>query len=137
MKIVVDSYAWVELFIGGGKGGIVKEKLGEAEEVYTPDVVLAELARKYLREGVETQILRMRVSRISEASRIIPVDEEVAVRAAEIDHELRSKARMDKLGEPSLIDAIILAVAEVHEALLITGDEHFKDRPETIWIGSP
>ncbi|MGC8850221.1 MAG: PIN domain-containing protein [Candidatus Bathyarchaeia archaeon] len=137
MKIVVDSYAWVELFIGGGKGMTVKEKLGEAEEVYTPDVVLAELARKYFREGVDMDTLKMRLSMISGTSKIIPVDEEVAARAAEIDHELRNKARMDKLREPSLIDAIILAVAEAHEALLVTGDEHFRGRPKTIWIGPP
>ncbi|MGQ9691076.1 MAG: hypothetical protein ACUVQY_07445 [Thermoproteota archaeon] len=41
MRIVVDSYAWVELFIGSEKGRLVKEKLSEADEVYTPDIVLA------------------------------------------------------------------------------------------------
>ncbi len=52
MKIVVDSCAWVELFIGSDKGAVIKEKLSDVEEILTPDIVLAELARKYRREGV-------------------------------------------------------------------------------------
>jgi len=65
VKIVVDTYAWVELFIGSKKGLIVKENLGSAEEVYTPDIVLAELARKYRREGVEASEVEERLSKIS------------------------------------------------------------------------
>jgi len=36
---------------------------------------------------------------------------------------------------PGLFDAIVLAVAKVLNASLITGDEHFRERPEVIWIG--
>jgi len=42
MKIVVDTYVWIELFTGSKKGEIVKEKLTLAEEVYTSDIFLAE-----------------------------------------------------------------------------------------------
>jgi predicted nucleic acid-binding protein len=53
MKIVIDSYAWVEHFLGSKKGQKKKEILDNADEVYTPDFVLAEIARKYVREKVE------------------------------------------------------------------------------------
>ena len=43
--------------IGSRKGQAVKEKLGSAEEVYTPDAVLAELARKFIREGLESNVV--------------------------------------------------------------------------------
>ena len=49
--IVLDSYAWVEYFIGSDSGRVVKECL-DGEEAFTPSIVLAEVARKYLREGV-------------------------------------------------------------------------------------
>lgn len=51
MKIVVDTYTWIEVFIRGGSSEKVKEIIEGAEEVYTPEVVLAEIARKYLKEG--------------------------------------------------------------------------------------
>jgi len=132
---VVDTYAWIELFIGSEKGRIVKEKLGSAEEVYTPDIVLAELAKKYAREGVELSVVEERLSKISEISRIIPIDKGIAIRAAEVDRELRDRARKAGLKEPSLVDAIILATARTLDANLITGDQHFKGESGTIWLG--
>jgi predicted nucleic acid-binding protein len=135
VRIVVDSYAWVELFIGSNKGRIVKERLGEANEVYTPDIVLAELARKYRRERVEARIVETRLSKISELSRVIPVDKSIALKASELDSELREKAKADGLSEPSLFDAIILATTKILDANIVTGDEHFKGRPEVVWIG--
>jgi len=135
VKIVVDTYAWIELFIGSEKGRIVKEKLGSAEEVYTPDIVLAELARKYAREGIELSVLEERLSKISEISRIIPIDKGMAMKAAEVDRELKDKAKKACLREPSLVDAIVLATARALNANLITGDQHFKEESETIWIG--
>ncbi|HIE23608.1 MAG TPA: type II toxin-antitoxin system VapC family toxin [Candidatus Korarchaeota archaeon] len=136
MKIVVDSYAWIELFIGSDEGDVVKEKLSEAEEIYTPDIVLAELARKYRRERVDAQIIAERLSKIVELSRIVPIDKKVAVKAAEMDLELREEARKKGLGIPGLFDAIVLAVTHIIGAKLITGDEHFRGRPEVIWIGA-
>ena len=136
MKIVVDSYAWIELFIGSDEGDVVKEKLSEAEEIYTPDIVLAELARKYRRERIDAQITAERLLKIVELSRIVPIDKKVAVKAAEMDLELREEARKKGLGIPGLFDAIVLAVTHIIGAKLITGDEHFRGRPEVIWIGA-
>ena len=133
MKIVVDTYAWVELFIGSEKGLIVKENLGSAEEVYTPDIVLAELARKYRREGVEASEVEERLSKISVKN--YNHEKKIATKAAEVDCLLREKAEKMGLREPSLIDAIVLATAKSLNANLITGDRHFKEEPETIWIG--
>jgi len=50
--IVLDSYAWIEYFLGSDTGRTVREYLN-TEEVVTPSIVLAEIARKYLRDGVE------------------------------------------------------------------------------------
>ncbi|MEM0053965.1 MAG: PIN domain-containing protein [Nitrososphaeria archaeon] len=135
MKIIVDSYAWIELFSGTDKGKIVKEKLSEANEVYTPDIVLAEIARKYYRENFDSNTIEERLSKICEISRIVSVDKDIALKAADLDKRLKDTARNLKLREPSLFDAIILAFAETLEANLITGDMHFKGKSKVIWIG--
>ncbi|MGB9760358.1 MAG: PIN domain-containing protein [Thermoproteota archaeon] len=135
MKIVVDSYAWVELFSGSNKGRIVKEKLSEASEVYTPDVVVTELARKYRKDNVDVETIRARLSKISEISKIVSITEDIAIKASELDLELRKRAKESKLKEPSLFDAIVLATAKTLNASVITGDEHFRERTEAIWVG--
>lgn len=134
MKIVVDTYAWIELFIGSEKGVRVKDFLSKALHVYTPDIVLAEIARKYYREGVKEEIILKRLLAISEISIIVIINEEVAIEAAKSYLELREVARKRKLRSPSLFDAIVLAIARKLKAKVITGDEHFRSLPETIWI---
>lgn len=67
--------------------------------------------------------------------RIVPIDKSIAIRVAELDHELKEKAKKASLREPSLIDAMILATTRTLNANLITGDQQFKGGPETIWIG--
>lgn len=134
MSIVVDTYAWIEVFLGSQKGAIVKEALEEAADVYTPDVVLAEIARKYLREGIEETLVGERLRVVSSASVVTPIDSEVALSAGRVYSELVEKARKEKLRDPSLFDAIVLATARSYQARLVTGDEHFRNLPEAIWI---
>ena len=111
MKIVADAYAWVELFAGTSRGGFAKRRMEEAETVITPDTVLVEVARKYLREGVSEETTRHRLSTILEASEPSYVDDELATEASKAYFELESKARKEKLKKPCLFDALILATA--------------------------
>jgi predicted nucleic acid-binding protein len=135
VKTVIDTYAWIEIFIGSKSGEKAKEILQKAEETYTPDIVLAEIARKYLREGMKEQTILERLTTIEETSNIIPIDKSIAIESAKCYAELMEKAKKIKLKLPSLFDAIILATSRTLDAKLITGDEHFKDVHETLWIG--
>jgi len=132
---VVDSFAWIELFIGSERGRQVRDVIGKSREIYTPDIVLAEIARKYLREGVESSIIADRLQVIAKVSIVVPIDAEVAVVAAKSYLELRDMARKNGLRDPSLFDGIVLAVARKLGAKVVTGDEHFKTLQEVIWIG--
>ncbi len=136
MKIVADAYAWVELFSGTTRGEIARKKMVEAESVITPDTVLAEVARKYLREGVEEQRTRGRLSTILEASEPAHIDDETALAAGRAYLQLEGKAREEGLGKPSLFDALVLAVARANDAMVLTGDRHFEGLPETLWMGT-
>jgi predicted nucleic acid-binding protein len=131
---VTDSYAWIEHFIGSEKGRKVDEILSAADDVSTPDTVLAEIARKYLREGVDSQIIGQRLNEIVEASNIICIDAKLAGNAAKSYLELETNAKKLKLDRPSLFDAIVLATSRLLKSKVLTGDQHFKNLPETIWV---
>lgn len=135
MKIVIDAYAWVEIFVGSETGEKVREKLAEVDEIYTPDVVMAEIARKYLREGAELRMILERLRTIVETSDIASINIDIAIESARCHMELSAKAKKERLKAPSLFDAIVLATTRVLNARVITGDKHFKNLPETLWIG--
>ena len=136
MKIVADAYAWIEFFSGTSKGRFAKERMEEAETVITPDTVLAEVARKYLREEVGEETTRARLSMILEASEPAHVDDLLAIEASKAYFELQKKAKARGLRKPSLFDALVLASARRNGARVLTGDEHFEELPETLWMGT-
>ena len=135
MRIVVDSYAWIELFIGSKKGSKARGIIIEAEEVYTPDFVLAEIARKYLREGVDQQTILERLRKISESSDVTSISVEAALESAKCYFELKEKSKEAGIPSPSLFDAMVLATARILKARVVTGDKHFKNLKETLWLG--
>jgi len=134
VKIVIDSYAWIELFKGSINGNKVKEVLESADELYTPDTVLAEVARKYVREDTAKDVVNARLEQIGANSSIVCLDSKLAYESAKCYLELSDNARKNKFNTPSLFDAIVLATARVLNAKVLTGDQHFKSLPETIWI---
>lgn len=131
---MLDTYGWVEIFIGSEDGERVRRIVEESEEVYTPTIVLAEVARKYLREGFGEDEILERLDVIDYSSEVVPIDKRIALEAAKCYLELTERAKREKLRDPSLFDAIILATARVLGAKLLSGDEHFKGMDEVIWV---
>jgi len=131
-KYVIDSYAWIEYFRGSSEGLIAQQYI-ETTTPILPTIVLAEVYNKLLRwietgnetpEGTEKKInFMMRISEIAE----LTVD--IALKAAEINQQMKKK----KEGW-GLADSIIYATALLHKALVVTGDEHFRDLPLVIMI---
>jgi predicted nucleic acid-binding protein len=134
VKIVIDTYAWIELLIGSGKGEKIKEIMENAEKLYTPSTVLAETARKFLREGADEKTILEWLEIITDASEITQIDSATALEAARSQHILIEKAKKSKQNNPSLFDAIVHATARINNCKILTGDEHFRDLPETMWI---
>jgi predicted nucleic acid-binding protein len=134
VKIVVDTYAWIELLIGSEKGARVKEILQNAEKICTPSTVVAEVARKFLREGIEEETIALWLETITDASEIIQIDPATALEAAKSQILLYEKAKKARQNTPSLFDAIVHANAKINQCKILTGDQHFEDLPETIWV---
>jgi hypothetical protein len=47
---------------------------------------------------------------------------------------VHKKAKIAMQNTPSLFEAIVQSTAKISQCKIVTGDEHFKNLPETIWI---
>lgn len=130
----MDSYAWIELFLGTAEGERTRQLISEAEEIRTPDIVLAEISRKYHREQLEPKTVRARLETISSTTIVTGIDTNLALRAGPAYEELAKRAKLEHLDTPSLFDAIVLATAREFGSSVVTGDEHFRGLPETIFL---
>jgi predicted nucleic acid-binding protein len=130
---VIDSSGWIEYFAGTSKGSAIGGMLGS--EAATPSIALAEIARKYRREGAQPSQVRKRLIFIEANSKIVDIDAEMAIDSARAFEELSEKAKREGIRSASLTDAIVLATARRLKARLITTDRHFKGLSETHYIG--
>jgi predicted nucleic acid-binding protein len=135
LKIVVDSWAWVEILKLSAAGKAAKTQIEQADEAFTPGLVMAELARKYLREHVDPAVLKRWLQGISEATEVYGIDVGLALESAKASAELLVKARKEGLGRPGLGDSLVLATARAVQGHVLTGDPHFRGLQETVWVG--
>jgi predicted nucleic acid-binding protein len=128
MKYVIDSYAWIEYFMGTQAGKKAKPIIDSSEEKITPTICLAEVYAKTLK--VESQELaeKQRVF-IKEKSALAVLDEPIAVESARI--QTKMKKEIDGWG---LADSIVYATAQLKKAEVVTGDEHFRKLKNVLFI---
>jgi predicted nucleic acid-binding protein len=128
MKYVIDSYAWIEYFMGTKAGEKVKPIIEGMEEKITPTICLAEVYAKTLK--VENQELaeKQRIF-IKEKSALAPLDESSAVESAKV--QTKMKKEIDGWG---LADSIVYATGLIKKAEVVTGDEHFKKLKSVVFI---
>ena len=84
---------------------------------------MAEVARKYLREGAAVTTIRKSLSTILEASELLDLDAELALTAARATIRLERRAEASGLRRPNLFDGIVMASARLNGAKVLTGDE--------------
>jgi len=117
----LDSFAWIEYFMGSERGSKVRGYVEGGEPLYTPSICLTEVKSRYLREGRDPTA---RINLITERSFIISVNEEIALLAADIKQKYKLHT----------IDAIIYAAAQYKKLKLVTGDQHFESLPNVEMI---
>jgi predicted nucleic acid-binding protein len=129
---VIDSYAWIEYFRASEEGKRAKEYI-ESDGSATPSIVVAEVSRKLLREveeGTETIDQRARhIEFIRATSQILDLTFDTAAMAGE--NAVEMKKRSKRWG---LADSIVLLHARSAKAKVVTGDEHFRNIKEAIFI---
>jgi predicted nucleic acid-binding protein len=128
MKYVIDSYAWLEYFMGTTIGERVKALIENSEEKITPTICLAEVYAKTLK--VENQELAEKQKAfIKEKSAIVFLDEVIAIETAKV--LTKNKKEIDGWG---MAGSIVYATALVKRADVVTGDEHFKKLSNVLFL---
>lgn len=128
MKYVIDSYAWLEYFMGTKVGERVKEIIDNSEEKITPTICLAEVYAKTLKVE-DQQLAEKQKAFIKEKSAIVFLDEMIAVEAAKV--LVNNKKEIDGWG---MADSIVYETAIVKKADVVTGDEHFRKLKNVLLI---
>lgn len=131
-KYVIDAYAWIEYFRASQYGKVAKEYIESADSV-TPSIVVAEVSRKLQKEievGDETPDGRLkRLEFICATSQIVELNFDLAVLAGKTDCDMKRKEK-----GWGLADSIVLTTSRSINGKVVTGDEHFRNLPEVIFI---
>ena len=92
------------------------------------------MVTQYLREGRSEKLVRERLATLQAASRVMPITPDLALAGSKAYFDLVENARRKRLRLPSLFDGLVLGAARLKEAKVVTGDLHFREMPETVWI---
>ncbi|TFF95269.1 MAG: type II toxin-antitoxin system VapC family toxin [Promethearchaeota archaeon] len=127
IEYLLDTYAWIEYFIGSNKGEIVK-KLIDSNIMYTSIISIAELSDKYYRENL--------IDEWNDRYKFILSKSYVAHLTIEIVKN--SGPRKWKLSEMNedigLADAIIIETAIQKGLVIVSGDSHFKELENVLFL---
>lgn len=110
MPVVVDSSGWIEYFTGGPNCDHFAAAIQDEDELVVPAITITEVYRWVLREASAADALTVAAS--MKQGRVVPLDDRLAVIAAEISHKHRLR----------LADGIIYATARTASAELLTQD---------------
>lgn len=135
MILTIDTFAWAEIIRGSALALQAREAITSADRCLTPSVVFAEIASLCVRNGFADRVVNRELDAVRESSEIVPIDAWIAIAGAHGTEELRESARARKLPLPGLADGLVLATARRFGSRLLTGDPHFRQCPETVWLG--
>ncbi|MEM2901407.1 MAG: type II toxin-antitoxin system VapC family toxin [Candidatus Bathyarchaeia archaeon] len=128
MKYLIDSYAWMEYFMGTKAGEKVKPLIEGPEEKITPTICLAEIYAKIFKTEDEELAEKQRTF-IKEKSALAFLDEKTAIESAKIDVSMKKKVK-----GWGLADSIVYTTGLMKKAEIVTGDEHFQNLKHVIFI---
>ncbi|MDW7727926.1 MAG: PIN domain-containing protein [Candidatus Methanoperedens sp.] len=124
--MLLDSFAWMEYFMGTKKGERVRKLVDDDAQLYTSPIVIAEIYSKSMRTDGNAKV---RTDFIIYRCASIPIDNMIAIEAAKIHAENRLKFQ-----DFGLADALILASARSKGLEVMTGDEHFREFEDAVML---
>ncbi len=125
--LVVDSWAWLELFSGSEKGRAADQEIAKSRGAFTCAVTLAEVVSVAARRKRPSDKM---VSAITNLSRVVSPSPADAVEAGLIHSEARRHAP-----NFSLSDAFVLQAARKLGGKVLTADPDFRGIKEATLIG--
>jgi len=128
--VIFDAYAWVEYALDSPKAETVARILDGSSEAFTPASALAELKESMLRHGIRQALIRRVLAYVRSRTIVANIDAEIAEVAGETNFQQKKKVK-----DWGMLDSFVLAVAKVKGGKVITGDPHFKDIGNVIYVG--
>ncbi|HEX7032900.1 MAG TPA: PIN domain-containing protein [Nitrososphaera sp.] len=131
--VVFDTYAWVEYIGKGRHSDRVGEILNNTHylQKVTPATVIAELRDRLLRDNTEESRIDQMIRFIAYKTRIYPCDLQVAYIASQISYEQKHNRKVKDWG---MLDSLNYAVAQILNCLFVTGDPHFKNMNDVLFL---
>ncbi|MCX9013914.1 MAG: PIN domain-containing protein [Candidatus Methanoperedens sp.] len=127
MVYLIDTYAWVEYFLGSERGEKVKEIIeDENNTVITPECCLAEIKGWAIRENLDFEELYRIVRIISSIRCVITKD---WLDAASLRSDMRNNMK-----DFGMIDALIVAQQKRMGAEVVSGDAHFRGLNGVVFV---
>ena len=123
--IVFDTYAWIEYFLNTEKADKVEHYLNN-DQVITPIVVLLELSSKAYKESWD---IKKHIDFIKAKSNIFNINEAVIINSGKLYNKIR-----EKIKNFGLLDAAIFSTAIINKCSLLTGDPHFENSPNVVFL---
>ncbi len=112
---VVDSSGWLEFFSENRNAKIFSKPIENVAELLVPSITIAEVFKKILQTKDEQSALKAAAH--MRQGQVVDLDTNLAMSAARIGAELKLP----------LADSIILATSRLHDAVLWTQDQDFKN----------
>lgn len=125
MKIIIDTSAWIEYFLGSKFGEIVNEHL-KNDETVTSIVSLLEISYKADKEGWN---IKDYLNFIKMKSQIIGIKESSVMDFGKMYNQARKKEK-----DFGFADAVILSTAKSEKAGILTKDNHFRSFDNVIML---
>jgi toxin FitB len=112
---VVDSSGWLEYFADGPNAARFANPLGKVTELLVPSITLYEVFKAVCRQRGEDAALQ--AVAMMQQGRVIELSSSIALLAAKLSLDVKTP----------MADSIILATAQMYEAILWTQDDDFGD----------
>lgn len=119
--------------LGSRKRAIAKEYV-EGGSTFTPSIVIVELRKWYLKEieagrRRDTE-MQKHFEFLESRTQVLTLDSPLALKAGETDFTMKKRKR-----NWPIADSIVLASARSRSAYVVSGDPHFKNVEDVIFIG--
>ena len=119
---VLDTWVWVEYWRGNGT---VRPWVEERSPLFSSTITFAETVRYFTSQGIDPATILLCLDDIRARSTVIPVDEAIAISAGHLKNR----------EVEGIADAIILATARAGGHQVVTGDPHFRDVEDAVYLG--
>ena len=129
MKIVVDTWCWIELGKDTEYADLIKEYLMSENNIIAPTTILSEIVTKFIGNKRPVEELMLFLQEVKAYTNLYPIDDDLAEKAGILYHKLRARSK-----DIGIMDAYVYALVIREHARILTGDSDFKPFKRVIYL---